>query len=63
MCTTSNVENAKCAWIRESASVYGIEPDIDCIKAENTTHCMQAINDHVADVVMVEPDFVRTAIK
>lgn len=61
ICTTSNIENAKCSWIRESAVVNGIEPDMDCLKADNTTHCMQALNDNVADVVMVPPDLFRSA--
>lgn len=63
VCTKSIIETAKCDWLGESAMVYGIEPDINCIKADNTTHCMQAINDNVADIVMVEPDLVHIAIK
>ncbi|CAG9765049.1 unnamed protein product [Ceutorhynchus assimilis] len=60
-CTTSNIETAKCSWLRESAAVYGIEPDLDCLKADNTTHCMMALNDNVADVVMVSPDLLHSA--
>lgn len=63
ICTTSVLENAKCLWMRESAAVYGIEPDLDCVKADNTTHCMQALNNSVADIVMVPPDLVHTALK
>ncbi|KAJ8938556.1 hypothetical protein NQ314_011445 [Rhamnusium bicolor] len=62
ICTTSIIENAKCAWLRESAAVYGIEPDLDCIKADNTTHCMLALNLNAADVVMVPSDLVQEAI-
>lgn len=61
VCTTSNIESAKCSWIREAAAVYGIEPDIDCIKADNSTQCMQAINDDAADLVIVTPDLVNLA--
>ncbi|KAL1508850.1 hypothetical protein ABEB36_003680 [Hypothenemus hampei] len=61
ICTTSNIETAKCSWLRESAAVYGIEPDLDCLKADNKTHCMMALNDYVADVVMVGPDMVEIA--
>lgn len=61
ICTTSNLENSKCSWIREAAAVYGVEPDIDCIKADNTTHCMQAVGDDAVDVVMVPPDLVYEA--
>lgn len=61
MCTTSNIENTKCSWIRESAIVYGIEPDIECLKANDTEHCMQAVKDNQVDVVMVEPDMLDKA--
>ncbi|CAH0559126.1 unnamed protein product [Brassicogethes aeneus] len=62
ICTTSIVENAKCSWLRETAAVYGIEPDIDCLKADNTTHCMLALNtNNAADVVMVSPDLTNKA--
>lgn len=47
--------------MRESAAVYGLEPDIECIKADNTTHCMVALNQKAADVVMVPPDLVHRA--
>lgn len=63
ICTTSNVENAKCSWMRESAAVYGIEPDLDCLKADNTTHCMQAVENNNADIIMVPPEFLHTAIR
>lgn len=61
ICTTSNIETTKCSWLRESAAVYGIEPDLDCLKADNKTHCMLAINDKVADIVFVPSDLVHTA--
>ncbi|GLV38042.1 Transferrin 3 [Carabus blaptoides fortunei] len=61
MCTTSNKEQAKCAWMREAAAVYGVEPDFDCIQADNKTHCMQAVQLELADVVLVSPDLLMTA--
>ncbi|XP_065170841.1 transferrin [Atheta coriaria] len=61
MCTTSILQNAKCGWMREAAAVYGVEPDLDCIKADNVTHCMEAITVGAADVVLVEPDYVNIA--
>lgn len=63
ICTTSNIENAKCSWLREAAAVYGVEPDLDCLKADNTTHCMQAINDNVVDVVLVPPALLHSAVR
>ncbi|XP_048517219.1 transferrin [Dendroctonus ponderosae] len=61
ICTTSNIETAKCSWLRESAAVYGIEPDLDCLKADNKTHCMMALSDNAADILMVSPDLVQQA--
>lgn len=63
ICTTSNIENAKCGWIREAAAVQGIEPDIDCVRAENTTDCMQAVQDNAADLVMVPPNLMHKALR
>ncbi|XP_063912474.1 transferrin [Zophobas morio] len=63
VCTTSIIENAKCAWLRESAAVYGIEPDLECLKADNTTHCMDAVANNAADIVMVPPDLLNPAMK
>uniref|UniRef100_A0A6P7F5N0 Transferrin n=1 Tax=Diabrotica virgifera virgifera TaxID=50390 RepID=A0A6P7F5N0_DIAVI len=66
ICTTSIKEHAKCSWMRESASVYGIEPDLECVKADNKTHCMWALNNnnhnqYIADVVIVPTDLVHQA--
>lgn len=61
MCTTSNLEKAKCGWMRESAAVYGIEPDFDCIKGDNKTHCMDAVKSGYADTVLISPDLLTTA--
>lgn len=63
ICTTSIPAQYKCGWMREAAAVHGLEPDIDCLKADNATHCMEAIQNHVADVVIVHPDFVNIAEK
>lgn len=61
ICTTSIIENAKCSWLRESAAVYGIEPDLECIKANNITHCMLALKLQAADVAFVPPNLVNFA--
>ncbi|XP_017783463.1 PREDICTED: transferrin [Nicrophorus vespilloides] len=63
VCTTTNVANAKCAWMREAATVYGVEPDLDCLRAANITHCMQAISNGAADLVITSADHVATAQK
>lgn len=62
LCTTSIKETAKCQWLRESANVYGIEPDLECIKADNTSHCMKAVAEKVADIALVTLDMVGEAM-
>ncbi|GJQ77040.1 hypothetical protein Trydic_g23613 [Trypoxylus dichotomus] len=61
VCTTSIPSQYKCGWMREAAAVHGLEPDIDCLKADNATHCMEAIQRNVADVVIVHPDYINIA--
>lgn len=62
ICTTSIKETAKCNWLRETATVYGIEPSLDCIKADNTTHCMKAVTLGVTDLVMVPADLAHAGV-
>lgn len=47
--------------MREAAAVYGLEPDFDCVKADNKTHCMQAVQVGLADVVFISPDLLMEA--
>ncbi|KAK4882805.1 hypothetical protein RN001_006124 [Aquatica leii] len=61
MCTTNNLENAKCSWLREAANVYGVEPDIDCLKADNKSHCMEGMVNNLVDIVVLPPDMVNEA--
>lgn len=63
MCTTTNLEYSKCGSLQEAAMVYGIEPDVDCVKADNITHCMMALNDSFVDIVMVPPNLLHKAKK
>lgn len=62
ICTTTIKETAKCQWLRESATVYGIEPDLDCIKADNSSHCMKAVSVGVADVAVVPSDLIHEGL-
>lgn len=55
-CTTSIIQHYKCSWLQEASSVYGIEPNIQCIRTESVDRCMEDIKDHVADVMLVEQD-------
>lgn len=55
-CTTSLIEHFKCSWLQEAASVYGIEPNIRCIRSETLERCMEDTKHSVAHVVMVDQD-------
>lgn len=56
LCTTSNVEHTKCSWLQEAASVYGIEPSLQCVKREKIETCMTDVQHNEADVVMADHD-------
>lgn len=59
-CTTSLVEHTKCSWLQETAGVYGIEPNIQCIRESGLDGCMEDTEHRAADVVLVnEYDRIR----
>lgn len=53
-CTTSIIEHYKCSWLQEAAKVYGVEPDIQCIRTESVDACMQSTTNGQTDVVRVD---------
>lgn len=55
-CTTSIIQYYKCSWLQETASVYGIEPSMQCIRAESMERCMDDTKHKTADVVLVNQD-------
>lgn len=55
-CTSSLLQHYKCSWLQEAAAVYGIEPNIQCIRAESDARCLADVRDSVADVVVVGQD-------
>lgn len=56
VCTTSPVEHYKCSWLQEAATVYGIEPALQCVKREQIESCMSSVQNNAADVVMADHD-------
>lgn len=59
-CTTSLVQHSKCSWLQEVAGVYGIEPNLQCIREMNLNRCMEYVQHNASDVVFVsESDRVR----
>lgn len=55
-CTTTLIEFAKCSWLQEVSMVYGIEPNLQCIRGENMFRCLDDVAKNVADVVLVDQD-------
>lgn len=53
-CTTSLVEHVKCSWLQEVATVYGIEPSLQCIREMSLDRCMENVQHFASDVVMVD---------
>jgi hypothetical protein len=55
-CTTTVIEFAKCSWLQEVSTVYGIEPNLQCIRGENAFRCLDDVAKDVADLVLVDQD-------
>lgn len=55
-CTTSLIEHAKCSWLQEASAVYGIEPNLQCVRSQSIERCFEDIKHKVADVVLVDQD-------
>lgn len=53
-CTTSIMQHIKCSWLQEASSVYGIEPNIQCIRVNHLDRCMEDVKEGASDVVLVD---------
>lgn len=53
-CTSSLTAHAKCSWLQEVAGVYGIEPNLQCIRENNFEQCMESAENRASDVVFVD---------
>lgn len=56
VCTTSIIEHIKCSWLQEASQVYGVEPNIQCIRTPSLEQCMEDILYKNADVVLVNQE-------
>ncbi|EDW00755.1 transferrin [Drosophila grimshawi] len=56
MCSTSIIEHIKCSWLQEAAQVYGVEPNIQCIRTINLEQCMDDTRYKSADVLLVNQE-------
>ncbi|XP_061513609.1 transferrin [Anopheles gambiae] len=55
-CTKSLLEMYKCSWLQEVASVYGVEPGLQCIRVDRLDQCMAKVRSGDADVMIVDQD-------
>ena len=46
----------KCSWLQEVASVYGVEPGLQCIRVDRLDQCMAKVRSGDADVMIVDQD-------
>lgn len=53
-CTKSLIEHFKCSWLQEAASVYGIEPSVQCIRRNSLDECMDSMSHQAAEIVLVD---------
>ncbi|XP_005185368.1 transferrin [Musca domestica] len=53
-CTTSIIQHIKCSWMQEASQVYGVQPNIQCVRSTNLDSCMDDIKFRAADVVLVD---------
>lgn len=55
-CTTTMIEFSKCSWLQEVSTVYGIEPNLQCIRGESVYRCLDDVSKNVADLVLIDQD-------
>lgn len=55
-CTMSIIEHVKCSWLQESATIHGIEPNLQCVRGDSLDHCMKMVQHKAADMVVVDQD-------
>ncbi|XP_021919269.1 transferrin-like isoform X3 [Zootermopsis nevadensis] len=50
-CTTSDIENNKCEWLRQAAIIQGIVPELQCVQGTSQLDCFKKIKNKDADIV------------
>uniref|UniRef100_A0A1B0BXC0 Transferrin n=1 Tax=Glossina palpalis gambiensis TaxID=67801 RepID=A0A1B0BXC0_9MUSC len=53
-CTTSIIQHIKCSWLQEASQVYGVQPNIQCIRSPALSNCLDDVKYKTADVVLVD---------
>lgn len=55
-CTSSNLEEKKCQWLKEYSYYHGIKPGIACIQQQNKKKSIKAITAGQCDVLIAKPE-------
>ncbi|KAH8336914.1 hypothetical protein KR059_008377 [Drosophila kikkawai] len=56
VCTTSIIEHVKCSWLQEASQVYGVQPNIQCVRTMELEQCLDNTKFKGTDVVVVDQD-------
>ncbi|XP_034654339.1 transferrin [Drosophila subobscura] len=55
-CTTSIIQHIKCSWLQEASQVYGVQPNIQCVRTSNVEQCLDDTRFKATDVVVVDQE-------
>ncbi|XP_017146193.1 transferrin [Drosophila miranda] len=55
-CTTSIIQHIKCSWLQEASQVYGVQPNIQCVRTMNVEQCLDDTRFKSTDVVVVDQE-------
>ncbi|EDW48101.1 transferrin isoform X1 [Drosophila sechellia] len=55
-CTTSIIQHIKCSWLQEASQVYGVQPNIQCVRTIDEKQCLDNTKFKETDVVLVDQE-------
>ncbi|KAJ8686639.1 hypothetical protein QAD02_022433 [Eretmocerus hayati] len=61
LCVTSNPELKKCYKMKIATDSQSLKPRLECYQGRSHIHCMEAINQRVADIAVLDAGDVYTA--
>lgn len=61
LCVTTNKEVEKCKWFQQAALNYGIQPIIACVDRTSKYECLQAVQNNIADMVVIDSNMLYAA--
>lgn len=55
-CVTSIIQHVKCSWLQEASQVYGVQPNIQCVRGPSLDTCMDDVKYRDVDLVVVDQE-------